>query len=65
MISLVELFEESKAIEEAREEIRYRKQLRYEERDSRRMKRSSAPSTPLVPETEGYDKDRAKGRVLA
>ena len=65
MTSLIDFFGESKAIEEACEEIRYRKQLQYEERDSRRRKLSSASSSRLVRETEECDKDSAKGRVLA
>jgi hypothetical protein len=57
MTPLIDFFGEGKAIEEAREEMRFRKQLQYEERDARRRKLASAPSHPVIRETEGIDEE--------
>jgi hypothetical protein len=64
MQALIDFFGEKKAIEEAREELQYRRQLRNEGIARRRMP-LEASRTPPIPRTEGYDKEVSKSRVLA
>ncbi|MHA2264756.1 MAG: hypothetical protein ACXAEN_20370 [Candidatus Thorarchaeota archaeon] len=60
----MEFFGKDRAIEEAGEEMRYRKQLRNDAVERRKMHLES-PSTLPVRETEGYDKGVSRGGVIA
>jgi hypothetical protein len=64
MRPLIEFFGKDRAIEEAFEELRYRKQLRNDGAERRKMHLESSP-TPTILETEGYDKGVSRGGVVA
>ncbi len=64
MIPLLDFFEEEQAIEEAREELQYRKQLRNDSVERRKMLLESSP-TPTILETEGQSKGVSRGGVVA
>lgn len=64
MIALLDFFEEELALEEADDEIEFRKQLRNDRAECRKMLLESSPTLSIL-ETEGCDKGASRGGVVA